>query len=487
MTQNISPPPFSPTAYLRRSQTTIARDSLISFSPPKSRRKNTPAMIPTIVIPDQCDEISSTAQSATTVSCSEDSLNSASSSTTMITDDGQQGSPTFSLRSVAPRTFQRLVPVQQGERLLLKVPENDGKSPTRHTMTAPPTSLAAAAMAAAQRAHSPSLTFGSPGDLNRSESSGSAKSMTRPLTGDDYIGQFERERASSRRVGFGSVMASSSSTLASSSYLRHDPLSDMATAPAAKAGSLSASFYGSNRSMISTGHDSQDHLYDLKSEQDFQDDKDRDQRRSFFSKMFSFYSGSGAESSSQSAQAARALAAHHHLRERQDSNNSDISEKLMHLPEPSPFEGMCSCRGVVNITSMTLILCGLILLILGYPIAASIKKERLAAEAEAAAAAAAVADSATGSSSRLSSSSIVGAGVKFTSPESAAMGTPNATVANVSPNGTDVLNTTTTTTTKPADTTNGQRRVIQVKFAMMDKNKHATGFLFNKDFYNKTV
>ncbi|KAG0368845.1 hypothetical protein BGZ54_001043 [Gamsiella multidivaricata] len=65
---------------------------------------------------------------------------------------------------------------------------------------------------------------------------------------------------------------------------------------------------------------------------------------------------------------------------RQSSSQSDISEKLMHLPEPSRFEGVCSCRGVVNITSMLLIMCGLVLLVLGYPIATSLKKQRLAEE-----------------------------------------------------------------------------------------------------------
>ncbi|KAG0039454.1 hypothetical protein BGZ82_008192 [Podila clonocystis] len=72
-------------------------------------------------------------------------------------------------------------------------------------------------------------------------------------------------------------------------------------------------------------------------------------------------------------------------RERQESNQSDMTEKLMHLPEPSPFEGMCSCRGIFNISSMLLILLGLVLLILGYPIASSLRKEQLEAEAAAAA------------------------------------------------------------------------------------------------------
>ena len=49
------------------------------------------------------------------------------------------------------------------------------------------------------------------------------------------------------------------------------------------------------------------------------------------------------------------------------SGYSDISEKWMLLPEPSRFEGMCSNRGmIIKMTTMVLILCGLVLLVLGF-------------------------------------------------------------------------------------------------------------------------
>ena len=461
---SISPPPFSPTAYLRRSRTTSVSGAPVSFSPPVSRRKHTPVMIPTIVIPEiiQNGKASPAAHSATMVTCSDESLDSAASSVTMISggwgeDDGlQSGSPTFSLRSVSSRTFQRLVPVQQGEGLL-RVPELASKT-KNHPSTG--TSLASAAMAAALRARSQPAAFG---DLNRTTSASSAHSMTGPLAGDDFIGQFERERASARRAGFGSVAASSSSTLASSLHLSGQDNRFRQTIEGGFSFAKSSSFFGgSDNSMISTGRDSQD----------VGDKKGRGPRRSFLGGLFRFFSGSPS-STAASEQAARALAAHYHLRQRQESGQSDISEKLMHLPEPSPFEGMCSCRGVVNISSMLLILCGLILLILGYPIAASVKKERLAAEAAAAAAAA------NSTSSAMA--------VQYSSPESAAMGTLNATIANLKLDGSTVLESKSIGSSMTRIEKAGPRPPIHVKFAMMDKYNQTTGFLFNKDFYNQTA
>ncbi|GJJ67822.1 hypothetical protein EMPS_00168 [Entomortierella parvispora] len=465
---NISPPPFSPTAYLRRSQTTAATGRPMSFSPPISRRKNTPVMIPTIVVPEivHNGEASPRPHSATMVTCSEGALDFAASSMTMISggwgeDDGlQSGSPTFSLRSVSSRTFQRLVPVQQGDSHL-RVPELASKN---HTQTGSGTSLATAAMAAAQRARFQPVPSSSPSDLHRIASSGSDCSMTGPLSGDDFIGQFERERASARRAGFGSVAGSSSSTLASSLHQNSQTHGLRQTMERGLSFAKSASFFdSSNNSMISTGHDSQ-HADEDKSV--------KGSRRSFLRGLFGFFTGTSSSSAAASDQTARALAAHHHLRQRQDSGQSDISEKLMHLPEPSPFEGMCSCRGVVNISSMLLILSGLILLILGYPIAASIKKERMEAEAEAASMAKSLSSAAS---------------VQYSSAEAAAMGTPNATIANLKLNESTVLESKSIGSSTTGIEKVGPRPLIQVKFAMMDKYNHSTGFLFSKDFYNRTA
>ncbi|KAF9160276.1 hypothetical protein DFQ26_005706 [Actinomortierella ambigua] len=67
---------------------------------------------------------------------------------------------------------------------------------------------------------------------------------------------------------------------------------------------------------------------------------------------------------------------HHHLdHDLAEADASDTEEKFMDLPDPSPFEGMCSCRGLVNIVAIAFILMGLILLILGYPIAKFANRE----------------------------------------------------------------------------------------------------------------
>ncbi|KAG0242858.1 hypothetical protein BGX31_011448 [Mortierella sp. GBA43] len=147
--------------------------------------------------------------------------------------------------------------------------------------------------------------------LNRSPTSISADSLAGPLMSDDYIGQFERERALARTKG----------TFATTSAM----------------------------SLATTVHHSANQWATIKSV-DF-------------------------------------------IEPSRNDNGSDISEKLMQLPEPSRFEGMCSGRGFINITSMVLIMCGLVLLVLGYPIAASMRRDRLA---EAAASATANNGTATG-------------------------------------------------------------------------------------------
>ncbi|KAG0238851.1 hypothetical protein BGW42_000012 [Actinomortierella wolfii] len=53
----------------------------------------------------------------------------------------------------------------------------------------------------------------------------------------------------------------------------------------------------------------------------------------------------------------------------QELRQLDADEKFLQLPDPSPFEGVCTCRGIVNIMGIVTVLIGLILLILGYPIA----------------------------------------------------------------------------------------------------------------------
>lgn len=342
---NNSPPPFSPNTYLRRAQTTAfagsylgtSSGSRVSFSPISNRK--TPAMIPTIVIPPTLQHERS-ALTATTVSFAPSSGYSDATMTLAFDDDEQyrptrrfedqdaysksMESPTLTIQSASSSaTFQRLLPQRDD---LLKVPEP--KAAARKEANQP-TSLAASAMAAAQRARSQGLT--------RNGSTGSNASAD--FTQDDYIGQFERERARAR--GDPATAMSSFGSLATT---MHSSLS---------AGSSNSTLHYSNSSGMM--HNAPKRLEAYVKE-----------RTSF---GFGFMNGP--------------------RRERQESNQSDVIEKLMHLPEPSPFEGMCSCRGIFNISSMLLILLGLVLLILGYPIASSLKKERMEAEAAAASLAAA--------------------------------------------------------------------------------------------------
>ncbi|KAF9311299.1 hypothetical protein BG003_007563 [Podila horticola] len=345
-TSNNSPPPFSPTAYLRRAQTMVfdgghigsSSGSRVSFSPISNRK--TPAMMPTIVIPQNLQHEQS-ALTATTVF----TPSSGYSDTTMTMgfDDDEQyrplrsiddqdayskgmDSPTLTIQSASSSaTFQRLLPQRDD---LLKVPEP--KAAARNSSNQP-SSLAASAMAAAQRARFQGL--------DRHGSTGSNASAD--FTQDDYIGQFERERARAR-----GDPAASMSSFGSLATTMHSSL--------LSAGSSNSTLNYHNGSGLIHNNEPKGFEVYVKECTGF---------------GFGFLNGS--------------------RRERQESNQSDVTEKLMHLPEPSPFEGMCSCRGIFNISSMLLILLGLVLLILGYPIASSLKKERMEAEAAAAVLAAA--------------------------------------------------------------------------------------------------
>ncbi|KAF9118102.1 hypothetical protein BGW39_001470 [Mortierella sp. 14UC] len=289
------------------------------------------------------------------------------------------------------RTFHRLGPsALSSATASLTVPS---KAATAANSTQLPSSLAAAAMTAAQRAraaYSQAATSSMPIITpNRSNTSISVDSMTGPLTGNDYIGQFEKDRAQAQNVDmvvegpFGSVnrIESYSSSInsfattvnrpsqrhhGSSSALPYTPtsLSSTATLPVdlddrhAKEMERMTGRGFENANLGFGSHLGFLHRPNYNSNNDEEDNNDIGSIR----------------------------------RNRQVSAQSDISEKLMHLSEPSPFEGMCSCRGLVNIISMLLILCGLMPLILGYPIASSLKKDRLTGEAATAAASTALAD-----------------------------------------------------------------------------------------------
>ncbi|KAG9062003.1 hypothetical protein KI688_006723 [Linnemannia hyalina] len=424
---NISPPPFSPTAYLRRSQTTAGgfggysevqrgytsssnvattgTDSGRASFSPVSRRRNTPVMVPTIVVPKHLPGSgASVALSATPVSFSPPPLTSLSNSTSSSTtttvmtssDDDDDSSDYLSMtmnRTTPPtRTFHRLGPSSSSTPSSITVP---AKAATAANSTQLPSSLAAAAMAAAQRAravYSQALTStSSTSTLNRSNTSISVDSMTGPLTGNDYIGQFERNRAQARSFGddddgqgpFGSMhkINHSSSSLFNSNNL--SSVNSLATTVHQQQFQHGSEVYhptamSSTTTLLVDVDD--DHAYPLDHSaagvgvRGGGSDLEKPANRSAFGFGFGFLHRPSSTSSSSIPPPRRT---------RQSSTYSTTSEKLMHLPDPSPFEGMCSCRGLINITSMLLILCGLILLILGYPIASSLRKDRLAAEAAA--------------------------------------------------------------------------------------------------------
>jgi hypothetical protein len=436
MMDYISSPTLTPTAYLRRSQTTTGgfggysevqqgyssssattgTDSGRASFSPVSRRKNTPVMVPTIVVPKHVlGSGIPAALSATPMSFSPPPLTSASSSssstiTTIMTSSDDDPSDYLSMATIrtAPptRTFHRL-----GSTTSLTVP---AKAATAANSTQLPSALAAAAMAAAQRARaaysqSDSGISSSSASLNRSNTSVSVDSLTGPLTGNDYIGQFERDRAQARNFGdaehkgdpFGSKHRINDSSLFSNSNSNSSgSLDSLATTVQQhqlhKHGSTvyhPTSALSSTTTLLvvgdadSHGRHKAEHAAGVGAG-DIEKVTNTNRGHGRLGLGFPHRPTSLHISSLPNDDDSNDSISRVH-RTRQPSTQSDISEKLMHLSEPSPFEGMCSCRGLVNITSMVLILCGLIILILGYPIASSLKKDRLAAEAAAADAASA--------------------------------------------------------------------------------------------------
>ncbi|KAF9346554.1 hypothetical protein BGX26_001921 [Mortierella sp. AD094] len=342
---NASPPPFSPAAYVRRSRTTAFGE----FQHGISAHRNTPVMVPTIVTPHN-PPYERSALSTTTVDFNP---NSASSSVTMFSssddlnqqeghEDGRfinQGLTVNGYRSEISGNLHRFRPATAGQQHgdLLRVPE-----PAKTTSTKPNT-LALAAMTAASRT------------LSRCTGSSSSDSLMGPLTSDDYIGQFERERAQARREGAHGVEMSTATSSSSSLATTVNP------------GEMSYEVFPGSAKVIDMMQ------IDAEFDEKQAEAKERQQRQSSFWRSGRF-------------SPLRIF----RKRDRQESGHSDISEKLMHLPEPSRFEGVCSCRGFINVTSMLLILCGLLLLVLGYPIVNGLKKERMEAEAASAANAAIV-------------------------------------------------------------------------------------------------
>ncbi|KAF9098215.1 hypothetical protein BGX29_007735 [Mortierella sp. GBA35] len=376
-TGNLSPPPFSPAAYLRRSQTTTAfgqqqgyptSTTVASFSPPISRCKNTPVMVPTIVVPKHFpgSGASAAALSATSISFSPPltSTSTSSSTATVMTssdDDNDFLSKATTTTTTPTRTYFHRLSSHSSSTLTVPAKAATAANSTQLLLSL----LEAEAMAAAQRARAPAAGYGSASTpalpaLNRSNTSVSVDSMAGPLTGNDYIGQFERDRAQARSMGalvVGGI----------GSHEGHHQYKYNVGGDIEKNGNRSLGFgVGFLQQRPNTNTNSILPItFTATTTNDYYDELDDNDD----------------------------LEAMHVPRDRQQSGHSDMSEKLMHLPDdPSPFEGMCSCRGFVNVTSMLLILCGLILLILGYSIASSLKKDRLAAEAAAAAANAVLAD-----------------------------------------------------------------------------------------------
>ncbi|KAF8934536.1 hypothetical protein BGZ47_010339 [Haplosporangium gracile] len=403
---NISPPSFSPNAYLRRSQTTTVgfggyseiqqgytspsitanRDTdggRASFSP-VSRRKNTLVMVPTIVVPKHVPGSGVSVALSATPMPSPPPLtslsNSSTSSSTMaaITSSDEDSSEFLSMTTSRRTTLPTQTSQCLSRSSTTLSPIVPAKAATAANSTQLPSSLATAAMAAAQRARAAysqaSVSLTSNSALNRSNTSVSIDSMTGPLTSNDYIGQFERARVQVRNFGedpFGSTYRINNSPPFHNSDISSSLNSLATTVNQHQQHHGSAVYHPTAMSSTTTLLvDIDDHEHHTKRTGGGVGGGDIEK---VANRGFGFGFLRNIDEGTASIR-----------RTRQSSTHSDITEKLMHLPDPSPFEGMCSCRGLVNITSMVLILCGLILLILGYPIASSLKKDRLAAEAAAA-------------------------------------------------------------------------------------------------------
>ncbi|KAF9081476.1 hypothetical protein BGX23_000819 [Mortierella sp. AD031] len=395
-TGNLSPPPFSPAAYLRRSQTTAAfgqqqgyptSTTVASFSPPISRCKNTPVMVPTIVVPKHFpgSGASAAALSATSISFSPPltSTSTSSSTATVMTssdDDNDFLSKATTTTTTPTRTYFHRLSSHSSSTLTVSAKAATAANSTQLLLSL----LEAEAMTAAQRARAPAAGYGSASTpalpaLNRSNTSVSVDSMAGPLTGNDYIGQFERDHAQARSMGALVVGGIGIHQQHGSGYMPPTVLSSTAT--------LSVGHEGHHQYKYNVGGDIEKNgNQSLGFGVGFLQQRPNANTNSI---LLITFTATTTNDYYDELDDNDNLEAMHVPRDRQQSGHSDMSEKLMHLPDdPSPFEGMCSCRGFVNVTSMLLILCGLILLILGYSIASSLKKDRLDAEAAAAAAAA---------------------------------------------------------------------------------------------------
>ncbi|KAF9953007.1 hypothetical protein BGZ72_005758 [Mortierella alpina] len=431
--------PFSPTTHLTRAQSTAyggasgsgrhiingvhSGSGGVSFSPGSRRKTAFVMMAPTIVVAEKSSssekvekEKDRDASSMHTISSSPNS--SASSSLTMISSSLEQqkehedraekeeiiglepqgsqypeaktpesnghaapGAGVSSPSRHVPSEQRPPTTTKQRHHSLLKVPEPAKAGSSNHRdhrrQHSPPTSVAASAMAAAQRAwlSSMGLTRGEQ-ELIRSTSSSSMTmtssmdSLTGPLTGHDYIGQFERERAKARGMMMTtarrvdpSVETEIPTTTASSS------VTFATTEASAPDDEAHAGTRGDLKKKAAAKNETHHH-------------KDRPAHPPPRPPPIHHRSNSSPTSHRHPKNGFRRSFLQT-VRIRQESGPLDMSDKLMHLPEPSRFEGMCSCRGVINIASMLLILLGLVLLILGYPIATSLNKDRAAAEAAA--------------------------------------------------------------------------------------------------------
>ncbi|KAF9981036.1 hypothetical protein BGZ75_007694, partial [Mortierella antarctica] len=292
---------------------------------------------------------------------------------------------------------------------LLKVPEpaKAGSSSQHHhhhhphhphQQHGPPTSVAASAMAAAQRAwlSSLGLTRGER-ELIRSTSTSSMAmassmdSLAGPLTGDDYIGQFERERAKARGMMMKTTTTNSAGSLGAEAETLMTAESSSATLTTASEASDHESHANSRDwkknevGADETHSHAHAHKHGHLPPHPHPRPRPPPIRRSHTSpKTHKNHNDNNDKNNNNSSSSGIRRSFLQTIRIRRESSGPlDMSDRLMHLPEPSRFEGMCSCRGVINIASMLLILLGLVLLILGYPIATSLNKDRVAAEAAA--------------------------------------------------------------------------------------------------------
>ncbi|KAK3810040.1 MAG: hypothetical protein J3Q66DRAFT_415201 [Benniella sp.] len=501
-------PSFSPSAFIRRSQTTtfggdgaggsgssghyelcVGRISAgqVSFSP-VSRPKYTSAMIPTIVVPLNTPKESSclcpldSIPSSDTIFSSDDvdeelcqQQQGSSSShpySSRVHDHNNNDNNNCNNNSLSACSDHQQPWIQAPQGSLIQVPEpaktivrsyhlanggSCGGSVTMATMHASGAATTTTVTKARDSWTGSTLEQGRALHTSRTPTSISADSLTGPLMGEDSIGQFERKRAMAR--GERGVFATSTTASTTTSTTRtttttmedsgilQPPTAAAITASAAtivchsssciRCSNGSVVFMTSSSSSSSSsaaphagkggqgehGQGGGGTWTAIQSVQDFEpsllhnDDVGSNNRYNnppivsvgkgprTWAGLFGFlrgtstppppstppasrynYHGSGNNSNSCSKKSRHG----HHL-----SGHSDISEKWMQLPEPSRSEGMCSNRGVINITSMVLILCGLVLLVLGYPIAASLRKDPLAEAQEAAAASAASASTAS--------------------------------------------------------------------------------------------